>query len=169
MNTRPTWCHLNTWPAWMNLIEAGKPLCKERGSNACIVIHLLKNWLFVQRIIVYFISETTRLVDHWMCGILSPCTETSWFRCRFHKRWVYGVKRRVQPNLGENAISWAYGANAWCQIRIIFCKKDGHRAPISIVGRKLLFEIHPCCNRYFQADYKNFLLSTVQHLYQLSS
>ncbi len=46
----------------------------------------------------------------------------------FHKSWAHGVKRRAHPNLGENAISWAQGANAWCQLRVNSCKKDGRRA-----------------------------------------
>jgi hypothetical protein len=32
-------------------------------------------------------------------------------RAAFHKSWAYGVKHKAHPNLGENAISWAYGAN----------------------------------------------------------
>jgi hypothetical protein len=35
------------------------------------------------------------------------------------------VKHRSHPNLGETAISWGQGANAWCQIRVNLCKKDG--------------------------------------------
>jgi hypothetical protein len=41
----------------------------------------------------------------------------------FHKSWAHGQKRRVHPNMGENAISWAQILSA---------------------GRKLLYEIHPC-------------------------
>jgi hypothetical protein len=53
-------------------------------------------------------------------------------------------KAKAQPNMGENAISWEQGAKAWYQIRVNLCKKAGHRAQISSVGRKLLYEIHLC-------------------------
>jgi hypothetical protein len=49
---------------------------------------------------------------------------------------MLGLKRRAHPNLRENAISWAKGANAWCQIWINLCKKDGRRAQILSVGYK---------------------------------
>jgi hypothetical protein len=45
--------------------------------------------------------------------------------------------------MGENAISWTQSANAWCQVRVNLCKKDGGRAKISSVEHKLLSEIHP--------------------------
>ena len=61
----------------------------------------------------------------------------------FHKSWVHSVKRVAHPKLGENAISWAQGVNTWCQIRVNLYKKDGRRAQMSRVGRKLLYEIHP--------------------------
>jgi hypothetical protein len=35
------------------------------------------------------------------------------------------------------------GTNAWWQIRVNLCKKDGRRAQISRVGFKLLNEIYP--------------------------
>jgi hypothetical protein len=53
---------------------------------------------------------------------------------------VHGVKHRVHPNLEENAISWAQGPNALCQIRVNLCKNDGHWAQILSVGHKLLYE-----------------------------
>jgi hypothetical protein len=30
---------------------------------------------------------------------------------RFHKSWAHGKKLKAHPNLVENAISWAYGAD----------------------------------------------------------
>jgi hypothetical protein len=70
---------------------------------------------------------------------------SEWFPTRggFHKSWAYGVKPRVHPNLGENAISWRQRANAWCQSRVNLCKKDGRRAQNYSIGHKLLCEIHP--------------------------
>jgi hypothetical protein len=35
------------------------------------------------------------------------------------------------------------GANAWYQIKVNVCKKDGHRAQISSIGLKFLYDIHP--------------------------
>jgi hypothetical protein len=61
----------------------------------------------------------------------------------FHKSWAHNIKRREHPNLRKNAISGAQGTNAWCQIRVNLCKKDGLRAQVSRVGLKLLYEINP--------------------------
>jgi hypothetical protein len=58
-----------------------------------------------------------------------------------HKNWVHGGKCRAHPNLGENTISWGQGANAWSQIRVNICKKEGPWAQISSVGWKLLYNI----------------------------
>jgi hypothetical protein len=61
----------------------------------------------------------------------------------FHKSWAHSVKHCAHQILGENLISWAQGANAWCKIRANLCKKDGRIAQNLNVGHKLLYEIHP--------------------------
>jgi hypothetical protein len=35
----------------------------------------------------------------------------------FHESWVHSVKSKAHTNLGENTLSLAEDANAWCQIR----------------------------------------------------
>jgi hypothetical protein len=63
------------------------------------------------------------------CYIYSPktCANSSIksHGVSFIKVRAHGVKRRAQPNLGENSISWEQGANAWCQIRINLWKRMG--------------------------------------------
>jgi hypothetical protein len=76
-----------------------------------------KNLLDLHLISQVIISSTNKLL-----------LETPFlFRGGYHKSWAHGVKRRAHPNLGKNAISWAQGANAWCQFKVNLCKKDGRK------------------------------------------
>jgi hypothetical protein len=90
---------------------------------------------------------------HWLQVNNKITEKSSWKELSFfltrggvQKSWVHG-KCRAHLNMGENAISSAPGVTAWCQIRVIFCKKDGCRAQISNVGHKFLSEIHPWSSR----------------------
>jgi hypothetical protein len=40
----------------------------------------------------------------------------------FIKTCFYSLKNIAHTYLGDNKISWAQGANAWCQIRVNLCK-----------------------------------------------
>jgi hypothetical protein len=51
---------------------------------------------------------------------------------------MHSVKQKAHSNLGENAISWSKAQIHDAKLG----KKDGHRAQISSVGGKLLYEIH---------------------------
>jgi hypothetical protein len=64
-----------------------------------------------------------------------------WIRGGFHKSWVHRVKHEVHSNLGEKQLvrRKAQIHDAKLQIR----EKDGPRAQITSVERKLLYEIHP--------------------------
>jgi hypothetical protein len=53
---------------------------------------------------------------------LKPCLNPGWISKKLIAwHWAH-------PNLRENAISWAQGPNAWCQITVNLYKKGGRRA-----------------------------------------
>jgi hypothetical protein len=61
----------------------------------------------------------------------------------FHKSWAQGVKCRAHPKSGRKCKKLSARRKCMMQIGVNLYKKDGRRAQISGVGRKLLNEIYP--------------------------
>jgi hypothetical protein len=66
--------------------------------------------------LTYDISKLNPAIPRYSLTLLSwylwrRIVELEEIRGGFHKSWVYGLKRKAHPNVGENAVSWAYGAN----------------------------------------------------------
>jgi hypothetical protein len=86
----------------------------------------LRDWIvqfkkFLQRQMLYFMVKFARApyFQQNICYLKNGAKFQLGFWLNqawggFHKSWVHGVKRTNNSNLGENAISWAQGANAWC-------------------------------------------------------
>jgi hypothetical protein len=68
---------------------------------------------------LYFQGSRKGDPTSWNCkqNLRTERSLWNWSRGGFHKSWAHGLKRKAHPNLGKNAISWAYGASTWWLIR----------------------------------------------------